>query len=68
MSSLLSLTDDLAAHLREERQRRDLTQPEAAEQVGVSLRTWQGWESGEAFPQARHRRALRSWLADEVAA
>lgn len=58
--------------LRAERRRRLLTQEEAAEQVGVSTRTWQGWElNGITAPRMKHQRALIAWLAepdDEVAA
>lgn len=58
--------------LREERERRHLSQAEAAVQVGVSKRTWQGWElNGAVVPQPRHRRALLAWMTepdDEVAA
>lgn len=58
------------SELREERDRRNLTQAEAAAQVGVSTRIWQLWESDEPpTPRAKHRRALLEWLtADEVAA
>ncbi len=48
-----------------ERDRRHLTQAEAAEQAGVSLRTWQNWEArGAARIEARPRlrRALVAWL------
>lgn len=59
----------LGADLREERDRRNLTQKEAAEQAGVAVRTWQLWELGEVTPRAKHRRALINWLnPDEVAA
>lgn len=58
--------------LRAERRRRLLTQEEAAKQVGVSTRTWQGWElNGITAPRMKHQRALIAWLAepdDEVAA
>ena len=56
--------------LRDERERRHLTQVEAAAQVGVSHRTWQLWESDEpGTPRATHRRALLAWLqAEEIAA
>lgn len=56
--------------LRAERKQRHLSQAEAAAQVGVSKRTWQGWElNGDVVPQPRHRRALVDWFnADEVAA
>lgn len=58
------------AELREIRESRHLTQAEAAEQVGVSTRVWQLWESNDPpTPRAKHRRALLAWLApDEVAA
>ena len=60
----------LGADLRSERDRRNLTQEEAAEQVGVSTRVWQLWESNSPpTPRAKHRRALSEWLTpDEVAA
>lgn len=54
--------------LREERESRHLTQKEAAEQAGVSTRTWQLWELGAVTPRAKHRRALIEWLALEEAA
>lgn len=57
------------AELRDERERRHLTQVEAAAQVGVAPRTWQLWEStDEQIPRAKHRRALIAWLTEEVAA
>lgn len=61
----------LGAELKVERDRRDLTQHEAAAQVGVSTRVWQLWESGSPpTPRAKHRRALSEWLAakEEIAA
>lgn len=56
--------------LRDERVQRNLTQAEAAAQIGVSKRTWQGWElNGAVVPQPRHRRALIDWFNEaEVAA
>lgn len=53
------------SELKEERDRRNLTQKEAAEQAGVSTRTWQLWELGEVTPRAKHRRALIAWLETE---
>lgn len=59
----------LGAELREERDRRNLTQKEAAAEAGVAVRTWQLWELGSVVPRAKHRRALIDWLeADGVAA
>lgn len=37
----------LADEIRRVREQRRLTQQQAAEQVGVSERTWQRWEKGE---------------------
>ena len=37
----------------EERQKRKLTQPQAATLAGVTLRTWQRWESADD-PKAYH--------------
>lgn len=54
----------LGAELKEVRDCRDLTQEEAALQVGVSTRTWQLWETGNGLtPRAKHRRKLADWLA-----
>lgn len=60
----------MGSELREIREGRHLTQAEAAEQVGVSTRVWQLWESSDPpTPRAKHRRALVAWLEpDEVAA
>lgn len=52
----------LGAALKDIRDGRDLTQEEAALQVGVSTRTWQLWELGTVKPRAKHRRALTDWL------
>lgn len=55
--------------LRAERDRRHLTQAEAAAQAGVAKRTWQLWESAEeVIPQPKHRRALVAWLESEAEA
>ena len=40
-----------------------ITQVAAAKQIGVSLRTFQAWEQGTAFPQPRYRERLSNWLA-----
>lgn len=50
--------------LREARERRLLTQEEAAAQVGVAPRTWQNWEAGTVVPRAKHQRALLDWLEE----
>lgn len=59
----------LGAELREQRRRRLLTQEEAAEQVGVSTRTWQLWENGNGVqPRAKQLRKLIDWLEKTEAA
>lgn len=59
----------LGSELKDERDRRHLTQEEAAVQVGVSTRTWQLWENAEeVMPRAKHRRALIDWLSQTEAA
>lgn len=68
MSSPVDILADLAARLREIRNGRNLSQIEAAKILGVSARTLQAWEAGEAFPQPRHRRQLADFLRDEEAA
>lgn len=65
---MLRVKPPTGRELREERDRRNLTQAEAAAQVGVSKRTWQGWElDGEVVPQPRHRRALVAWFIEREA-
>lgn len=59
----------LGSELAEVRRLRNLTQEEAAEQLGVSPRTWQGWEmNGNVVPRAKHRRRLIDWLEKTEAA
>lgn len=57
--------------VRAEREIRLLTQRETAAELGVSVRTLQGWENEDVIPWAKHRRAIRAWLQNgdgEVAA
>ena len=56
------LIDELAQRIRAARITAMLSQVEAAAELGVSPRTWQGWESG-TMPWPRHRRALAAWFA-----
>ena len=56
------LIDELAQRIRDTRREAMLSQVEAAAELGVSPRTWQGWESG-TNPLPRHRRALAAWFA-----
>ncbi len=54
--------------LKTARDDRILSQQEAATQVGVSVRTWQLWESAEEIAaHPKHRRALLAWLAEATA-
>lgn len=62
MSSLPTISDDLAAAIREKRAVLMLSQREASERIGVSERTLQTWEAGRAFPQPKHRRAIAAFL------
>lgn len=52
------LTDQLARRLKDQRTRLNLSQDEAADQLGVSRRAFSDWEHGKTFPQPRHRRKL----------
>lgn len=55
--------------VRQTRDERLLTQREAAEELGVAIRTLQSWEHGEdVIPHPRHRRAILAWLTREEAA
>lgn len=62
----------VAAHLpgkiRTRRLELNLSQREAAAQVGVSERTWQNWEAGDSFPRPSHRRALDKFFNGAEAA
>lgn len=62
MRNLLHITDDLGQRIRSARN--GMPQTMAAKELGVSLRTWQAWEAGRAFPQWRHRERLSNWLED----
>jgi DNA-binding transcriptional regulator YiaG len=42
----------------------NLTQPEFADKLGVSLQAVSGWESGRRFPRARMRRRIDRFLED----
>lgn len=59
---------NLAAAMREHRIDLDLTQAEAANELGVSLRSLQAWEAGDTFPRPSHRRLIKAWIATEQSA
>ena len=48
-----------AVEIRDWRERMKLTQQEAAERLGVTLRAWQHWEGAERTPPPYLFRALR---------
>jgi transcriptional regulator with XRE-family HTH domain len=64
MGDILHLTSELGKRLRERRTELNLSQPEAAAQLGVSARTLQNWEAGSSFPWPKHRRAIASFLGE----
>ena len=49
---------DYTPRIREARLRMNLTQTELAELLGVSMRSVQEWERGNALPRPRQRRRL----------
>lgn len=66
MSSAIDIhARNLAIAIRDHRVLLNLTQPEAAASLGVSLRTLQAWEAGSTFPRASHRRRLETWFVAE---
>ena len=64
----MTLTTDFARRIREARDAAFLTQEDAAKKLGVSVRTYQGWESGSVFPQMRHRSIVSQFIEQEAAA
>lgn len=63
MPSLSTITDDLAAQIKQARRSASLSQEELARQLQVSTRTLQNWEAGEVFPRPAARRRLARFLA-----
>jgi DNA-binding transcriptional regulator YiaG len=53
-------TVDFSRIVFEKRAASHLSQSEAAELLGVSVRTVQNWEAG-SYPWPRHRRAILQW-------
>lgn len=56
----------LGQQITAERIRRELTQPEAADLLGVSLRAYQDWEAGRRLPRARNLKRLREHFGIEL--
>lgn len=60
--------DDLPQVLRAVRLLRRMTQEEAADAMGVSLRAYTRWERGRMEPRGLNLRAVRRWLYGQGAA
>lgn len=52
--------------LQDHRQKRGLTQAEAAALIGVHMLTWASWESGKKEPSRAHRVWLYRWSGGVV--
>jgi transcriptional regulator with XRE-family HTH domain len=63
--SIAEIGDELGKRIRTQRIRLNLSQVEAAEQLGIAVRTLQNWEAGTTFPWPKHRRALERFLKTE---
>jgi DNA-binding transcriptional regulator YiaG len=61
--SIAEISDELAKWIKAQRIRLNLSQIEAAAQLGIAVRTLQNWEAGTTFPSPKHRRALERFLA-----
>jgi transcriptional regulator with XRE-family HTH domain len=59
--------DRYIARLKDVRERLNLTQEEFAAQLSVSRRSIAKWETGEAFPAARHRRRIEDMFGITLA-
>lgn len=57
----------ISERLGELREQSSLTQEQAAGRVGVTLRQWQRWESGESIPYPRNLDAIASKFGLSVA-
>lgn len=55
----------LGERIRQARDRAVLTQPELAEKLGISWRSLQDYELGNATPRAKRRRAILAWLEEQ---
>jgi transcriptional regulator with XRE-family HTH domain len=61
-ASITEIGDELGKRIRTQRLQLNLSQVEAAEHLGIAVRTLQNWETGTAFPWPKHRRALERFL------
>ena len=64
------MTSELGDRIREVRERRVLTQEEAATELGFPTRSLQAYEAKKATPRQARRRRILDWLSrhEEVAA
>jgi transcriptional regulator with XRE-family HTH domain len=58
-----NVANELGRRIRETRERRMLTQKEAAEELGIHVRSVQDYETGRAVPRPARSRAILAWLA-----
>ena len=56
-------TQELAENLIITRRRRGHSQQAAADEIECALRTLQAWEAERSYPQRRHWKPLRAYLA-----
>ena len=54
----------LGEEVRKTRERRHLTQLEAARELRVSQRTIQAWECEDVMPQPKQRRRILQWIEE----
>lgn len=55
---------ELGTRIKEARERRILTQAEAAAELGIHVRSIQDYEAGKAKPRQALRRRILAWLAE----
>ncbi len=54
----------LGGRVRRVRERRILSQAEAAAELGFTVRSLQAYEAGRVVPRQARRRAILAWLAE----
>lgn len=62
MTNILHIASTFAERLRAARASAGWSQVTAAKRLRVSIRTYQAWEAGDAFPQIRHRKRISDFL------
>lgn len=66
-STLQDPTSVLASRLRAARHRATMSQVEAAAEIGCSVRSFQDYEAGVAWPRPSMRRRILEFIADNEA-